>query len=191
MIAETPAALLDANVLIPSEPRDTLLSAAEEGAWHVRWTERILAEMERNLVARVLRGNIADRAARASRTLAAMRRTFPNATITGYEDAIARMTNAPEDRHVTAAAWYAGVSTIVTFNLRDFPPAALAPFGLRAVHPDDFLLALFGASPEVFITVLREQVAARTRPRQTPQDVLTTLAHLTPRYAAALRERLL
>ena len=35
------------------------------------------------------------------------------------------MTNHPKDRHVLATAVRTGAQTIVTFNLKDFPEAAL------------------------------------------------------------------
>jgi len=34
-------------------------------------------------------------------------------------------------------------------NLRDFPASALAPHGVVAVHPDDFLSGLHDADPEL------------------------------------------
>jgi hypothetical protein len=46
----------------------------------------------------------------------------------------------PNDRHVLAAAVRAGAQLIVTNNLKDFPAAALAPYGLEAKGPDDFLV---------------------------------------------------
>jgi hypothetical protein len=55
----------------------------------------------------------------------------------------------PDDRHVLAAATAAGAGTLLTMNLRDFPPAALAPHGIAAAHPDPFLCALHDADPEV------------------------------------------
>lgn len=100
------------------------------------------------------------------------------------------MTNHPNDRHVAAAAWHAGVETIVTFNLRHFPHAALVPFGLRALHPDAFLLKCFAASPDVMAEIVRRQAHQRTRPVQTAVQTLERLAKLIPRFAAAVRERL-
>ncbi len=53
----------------------------------------------------------------------------------------------PDDRHVVAAAIECGATTIVTGNVRDFPQAVLAPFGIRAVKLDDFALAGIDADP--------------------------------------------
>jgi len=49
---------------------------------------------------------------------------------------------------VLAAAIEAGASLIVTFNLADFPAAVLAGFGVKAVHPDDFVCALIDLDPD-------------------------------------------
>ena len=38
------------------------------------------------------------------------------------------------DRHLLAAAICGHADAIVTFNLSDFPPAALAPFGIEALE---------------------------------------------------------
>lgn len=43
-------AVLDANVLIPAAPRDTLLRAAELGLFQPVWSDQILDEVQRNLV---------------------------------------------------------------------------------------------------------------------------------------------
>ena len=43
---------------------------------------------------------------------------------------------------MVAAAIHAGASLIVTFNLKDFPPEALKPYNLAALHPDDFIVDL-------------------------------------------------
>jgi hypothetical protein len=45
----------------------------------------------------------------------------------------------PDDRHVIAAAVHCGAQEIVTFNLRDFPDVVLRPYGIRAVHANEFV----------------------------------------------------
>jgi hypothetical protein len=44
-------AAFDANVLFPFTLRDTLLRAAEAGVYQLYWSEAILEEVRRNLVA--------------------------------------------------------------------------------------------------------------------------------------------
>ena len=47
------------------------------------------------------------------------------------------------DAHVLALAVDQRADLIVTANLKDFPPRALAALGVRAVDPDRFLCALW------------------------------------------------
>ena len=56
------------------------------------------------------------------------------------------------DRHVLAAAIAGRAGLILTDNRRDFPAAALAPHGMRAEAPDDFVLQLWLEAPEVVET---------------------------------------
>jgi hypothetical protein len=67
------------------------------------------------------------------------------------------MTNHPKDRHVLAAAVACGAQTIVTFNLKDFPPDALAPWSVEAQSPDEFLIHQYHLDPGTVFTVVRGQ----------------------------------
>ena len=182
--------LLDANVLIPLDPRDTILRAAQSGLCQVHWTEQILAETERNLPKLLKDEDEAERRVKAVRLITALRTAFPGAPITGYESAISRMTNDPSDRHVVAAAAFARVDAIVTFNIKHFPPAALAPFHLRAVEPDDFLVELFASAPDTFAAILRKQEVVRIRPKRTATEILAGMETRMPRFVGAMRQRL-
>jgi hypothetical protein len=75
------------------------------------------------------------------------------------------------DRHVLAA----GASVIVTFNLCDFPEAALAPHCMRAVHPDQFLVFLFEQHPEACLVTLRKHRASLRQPPKTAEEYRETL----------------
>lgn len=161
--------LLDACVLIPAALRDTLLRAENAGLYQLRWSERILAEVERNLA------GLTD-SRRAQRLVATLRVAFPEAAVAGFEPLIARMTNAPKDRHVLAAAIVGGAQLIVTANLRDFPPSALAPFGIAARAPDAFLLDIFERDPAIMAQLVVEQSAATRYPPLAVEEVLTNLA---------------
>ena len=77
-----------------------------------------------------------------------------------------------DDRHVLAAAIAAEVPVIVTFNLSDFPDTTLSPYGIRALHPDVFLLELLEATPEAFIMAIRTHRIALKNPPRTPEDYL-------------------
>lgn len=171
--------VLDANVLFPFTLRDTLLRAAAAGLYQVRWSGRILDEMERNLVST---GTMA--AYKAARLRAVMERMFPEAEVVGYEPLIAVMENHDKDRHVVAAAVKAGAQVISTANLKDF---TRLPAGLEAQAPDEFLCNLFDLAPEVFVEMLHEQAGDLRRPPMSFEELLDRLAHVVPEFVAAAR----
>jgi len=74
-----------------------------------------------------------------------------------YEPLIEQCTNAVGDRHVLACAIKAGGRRIITANLDDFKPEALAPWGIKAVHPQDFLLELYKKDRETVRAAIDEQ----------------------------------
>lgn len=177
-----PHAVLDANVLAQAYVRDLLLDADALGLCRVRWTDTILEEARRVYI-RELGRDPED----IDALLAAMRREFPRATIEGYGELIAAMTNDPKDRHVAAAAARARAD-IVTFNLRHFRPRDLAPFGVRAVHPDAFLATLGEDHAADLARIVREQAGRRTNPPISPGAFLDRLARPLPRFAAIVRD---
>jgi hypothetical protein len=97
--------------------------------------------------------------------------------VTGYQTLIPSLVLPdPDDRHVLAAAIVGRCDVIVTQNLKDFPDAALAPYGLEAQHPDEFLSNHLNLAPGVFCDAIRK-VRARLKnpPFTAPQylDILT------------------
>lgn len=81
-----------------------------------------------------------------------------------------------DDRHVLAAAIHCGAQAIVTFNLKDFPPERLAPYGIEAVHPDAFVVDLLDLSSGVVLRAVQEQQLALRNPTRTLQELIDTLA---------------
>lgn len=162
-------AVLDACVLVPIALADTLLRVAEKGLYRPLWTDRILTE------AQVALGEI-HQGIDVSKRFADMREAFDDSLITGWEDLQGGLSLPDkDDRHVVAAAIKGGAQAIITANLTDFPAAALGPFGLEAVHPDDFLLDQLDLSPPTILQVIREQAAHTRRPPLTSQDLATLL----------------
>ncbi|MFD9965034.1 PIN domain-containing protein [Amycolatopsis sp. NPDC058986] len=172
-------ALLDTNVLIPIRLADLLLRLAEAGTYRPLWSEDILTEVERNLI-----GKFGLDPAKAKRRVAMMREVFPDAMVTGYEPLIPVMTNDPKDRHVLAAAVRANAAVIITFNRKDFPAAALDPYEIDAVNPDNFLLDQFELYQRPIITCLQEQLAALQRPQETVAQFFGRFHRTVPRFAA-------
>lgn len=76
--------------------------------------------------------------------------------VTGYERITASLEKMkdPDDRHVLAAAIRGHATTIVTFNVNDFPPESLQPWALEVRHPSDYLLTLYSISPAVVVKKL-------------------------------------
>ncbi|ONF62785.1 PIN domain-containing protein [Amycolatopsis keratiniphila] len=178
-------AFLDACVLIPIRLTDLLLRLAEAGTYRALWSGEVLDEVERNLV-----GHFGLEPQQAKRRLTGMRSAFPDSEVTGYEPLIPTMTNHPKDRHVLAAAVHANAAVIVTANLKDFPPSALEPHQLEAVHPDDFLLDQLGLYPAATLRCLREQVCALERPPETLREFLERFERTVPVFSKESRRLL-
>ena len=133
------AVVLDADVLHRASVRDVLLRVARRGLFLPLWTADILDELARSLAGR---GYTRDQ---TDRLTSAMNETFPQSLVTGHRRYIGRFTLPDaDDRHVVAAAVKAKCGRITTFNLGDFPKTALAPHGIKAIHPDALLTALIG-----------------------------------------------
>jgi predicted nucleic acid-binding protein len=178
-------AVLDANVLLPAPLRDTLLRAAEARLFAPRWTLGILDEVERNLVRK---WRLSDE--RAARLVTIMRQRFSDALVEVTSDLVATMPNDPKDRHVLAAAVVASAQLVVTHNLRDFPKAALAPYGIEACSPDVFLSRLLSEEPDLLTRIIVQQAADLKGPPVPLGEVLHLLAHHAPTFVDLVRSRL-
>ena len=147
--------ILDACVLVNAALRDTLLRLAEPPHLYLpRWSQAIILETKRTLETK--RGLTPQQTAHLVGELEAY---FADVWVEGYEPLMPVMGNDPKDRHVLAAAVRCGAQTIVTFNLKDFPETALAPWNVEAQSPDDFLIHQYHLNPAVVIHKLREQAA--------------------------------
>lgn len=173
--------LLDANILVNAPIRDVLLRAAEYDLYQLALSEDIIEEMRR-----ALEGNLGRSRQQRDYLIGEIRRSFEDAFVDGYQDLIDAMTNDPGDRHVLAAAVRIGASSIITFNLRHFPPGALDPYGIEAQHPDEFLLRLWNLDEHLMARLLREQAQALT-----DWDIWRLLGRLEQdvgRFARAVRD---
>lgn len=81
----------------------------------------------------------------------------------------------PGDRHVLAAAIVGRCDVIVTANLKDFSGAALAPFGIDAQHPDEFLCNHLNLAQGLFCTCVQKVRRRLKNPPYTPDEYLETL----------------
>jgi len=176
------AAVLDANVLFPASLRDTLLRAVEENLYEALWSDQILDEAIRNLVAT---NRITPQG--AAHLNAQLKAAFPSAFVDGYDALIPTLGCDEKDRHVLAAAIHGEAHAIVTFNLRYFPIRSLAPYGIEAQHPDVFLTRLYAADADAMTRIVKDQAAGMSKSSVTPMQVLDTLAQHAPRFVALAR----
>jgi predicted nucleic acid-binding protein len=164
--------IYDACVLYPAPLRDLLVRFGMVGVVRARWTEQILDECFRSILEQ--RPDL--KAEALVRTRELMRQAVADCTVAGYEHLIdgLRLPD-PDDRHVLAAAIRAGAQAIVTFNIKDFPPTALEPYDIEALHPDEFVLDLLDLAPAAVANVIRDQADALKSPPRTIADLLDTL----------------
>ncbi|MHA6512792.1 PIN domain-containing protein [Tessaracoccus sp. Z1128] len=181
-----PVVLLDACTLVPIRLTSCLLSLAEAGLLTPLWSDEILDEVERNLPK--LKLMTPDR---AKQRVAAMRDAFDEeASVDGYDDLIHRLTCDPKDRHVLAAAIAGGADVLLTFNLKDFPPASAEPHGVSIQHPDRFLSLLLAEHRQEVLDALRLDVARYRQPTMSITQYLAALTATVPTFATLAHDAL-
>jgi len=170
--------LLDACVLVPIRLATTLLWLAEAELFEVLWSDQILGEVERNLP------KLGVSPERAARRVAAMREAFGTAAVVeDFEDLIDDMTCDPKDRHVLAAAVQGGAQTLLTFNLKDFPPESTEAHRVEVDHPDVFLQRLLAERADEVVLALERESATLRNPPQTAVEFLASLTGTVPIFA--------
>jgi len=176
-------AVLDACVLYPTVLREVMLGLAGRGLYTPIWSPRLIEEWAR-AAARLGAGQ--EVVARGEAVAAALR--FPEASAAFPPGAeLALDLPDADDRHVLAAAIAADADAIVTLNLRDFPSWALAPKGIRAVHPDEFLQELWREHPAAVAAVVEAVRAEAERLSGEPQPLRALMKRARlPRLGKAL-----
>lgn len=176
----------DACVLYPAPLRDLLMHLALTDLYRARWSNMIHDEWIRNVHAS--RPDLA--VTRLEQTRDLMNRAVRDCLVSGFEYLIDGII-VPDmnDRHVVAAAIHSGANLIVTFNLKDFPAAALAPYNLTAQHPDDFVLDLLDLYPSrVLEAVANHRRSLRNPPKTVSEYLDTILKQGLPQTVAMLRQ---
>jgi predicted nucleic acid-binding protein len=165
--------VFDACVLYPALLRNVLLQLATTELFRARWTDAIHDEWTRSL--------LADKPDIDADKVAILRQQMndavPDCIVTGYEPLVdALHLPDPNDRHVVAAAIRCRAEVIVTSNLRDFPDQALAPLGIRAEHPDEFVLHLIDLAPAAVCIAIK---TVRARLKRRPHSASELLDRLS------------
>lgn len=140
-----------------------------------RWSERLLDE-----ATAAQKNHLGFSEALSDSWRKAVASHFPEAMVTGWEVFLPAMTNDEKDRHVLAAAVRASASLIVTFNLRHFPAPSTKPFGIDALHPQDYLLTLWSMNSPLVMRKLAD--IAKTRSKDL-EDVVIGLGKSVPAFA--------
>lgn len=173
--------VLDACVLANFGVCDLLLRLAERPRLYLpRWSDELLVETERTHVQQ-----LGWPPPVAQRFQVALRAHFPEAIVSGYEHLLPCCANEPKDRHVLACAVQCQAELILTFNLRDFPSAALEPWKIAARHPQDYLLTLYALDPAAVLHKLEEIARRRDCPLE---DHLIALGQFLPAFSAHVLE---
>ncbi len=163
------AVLLDASVLYSAPVRDTILRLGHPdlGLYQPRWSARILDEFTQALIKK---GRMTSTT--VEKVLAALARSFPEASVLVPGHIEAGMTNDPKDRHVLAAAVAAQAEILVTFNLRHFRPEDCEPHRVNVMHPDEFLVSVYDSVPDTVLQTVAQQAADLVSPRVSLGDLI-------------------
>ena len=165
-------AFLDANVLYPATLRSVLIYLAAADTFRALWSNAVSEEWMAALARD--RPDLSSSAIARVRTL--MEAHVEHAVVSDYEGLIPQLTLPdPDDRHVLAAAIHGGANIIVTANIKDFPPDALAPYKLIAQEPDDFIRTLLEADPESAVGAFAADRARLRNPAMTPTEYIANL----------------
>ena len=109
----------------------------------------------------------------------AMNQAFPDASVRGFESLIPTLVLPDiDDRHVLAAAIHARADLVITVNLKDFPPPALVPHTIEAIHPDYFVDYLIDLDEdEAFAAVAKMRSRLRT-PSMTAKEFIESIERI-------------
>lgn len=173
--------ILDACVLANFGVCDLMLRLAEKPRlYQPCWSDELLRETERTHL-----GDLHWPPELAASFQTALRAQFPESLVNDYAHLIEQCTNNSKDRHVLACAIQSKSELILTFNLRDFPAASLAPWKIEAKHPQEYLITLYGIDP---VIVLHKLEAIARKRGVSLGDHLIDLGQFLPSFAQKVWE---
>ncbi|MEM5581425.1 PIN domain-containing protein [Roseibium sp. AS2] len=184
-VADGFCVVLDANVLYPNRMRDILLTMVHHGLFRAVWTDEIMDEWSRSVLA-----NHATTRDKIDRTVAIMKDAFEPCWVHRHRPLIAAIEGLPDqaDRHVVAAALAGEAQQIVTNNLKDFPEDVLEKHELEAIDPDTFLVGQFELNRPLTVSAMRSVRKRLDNPPFTKTEFLTDLTRKgMPKFATALK----
>lgn len=177
--------LFDACVMYPAPLRSYLMYLANTGLFRAKWSEQIHEEWIRNL----LKNKPEIKRESLERIKKLMNDNVLDSVVESYKHIIDGL-ELPDvdDRHVLAAAIQGNAETIVTFNLKDFPNDYLDRYGIRAVHPDEFLSDLYSINPSSILKAAQNHINSLKNPPFTSEEYLDCLQkQKLPEFVSLLR----
>lgn len=170
--------------------RHLLLSFAEAGVLSVRWSDRILDEMEGAIKIILGKRGHTDAAQRADETRRLLIAAFADAAVAANSRLEAGIGKLPDDgdRHVIATAIKSKADLIVTENLKDFPKKILSNFAIERQSSDDFIADTIDLFPDT-ATLIVQRMLGRFGFSEQQRDVLFGCVERTllPQSATLLR----
>jgi len=178
--------LYDSCVLYPAPLRDFLMQLAMTDLYRAKWSHDIHEEWIKNLLKN--RSDLKRENLMMVRSL--MDQHVRECLVENYE-AIIPTLNLPDknDNHVLAAAIKSSASTIVTFNLKDFPRNVIEEYNIEAQHPDNFIVDLFDLSIGMVCSAARSCRNRLKNPAFNVERYLNNLERQSlPKTVSRLRE---
>lgn len=154
--------------------------------YRAKWTDQIHEEWIRN----VLLNRQDLKRKQLERTKQLMNENVLNCLVEDYEYLIPTLKLPDEnDKHVLAAAIKSSASTIVTYNLKDFPTKHIESFRIEAQHPDKFISRWIDSHPGVVCTAISKLRNSLKNPPISASRYLEILTRQSlPQTVAKLRE---
>ena len=174
MFANRFTAFVDACSLVGVLKRNLLLTLVEADFFRLRWSATVLDEVEKAIA-----GILASKAhsapeEEAARQRARMEAAFEDAMVSDFDAFLPACNGMPDpnDAHVLAAAVKTQAATIVTDNLKDFPPRLLAPLNLEARSTDSFIADTIALDTGRAVAAIRQMRERFKRPEITAERLL-------------------
>lgn len=165
-------AFFDANVLYPGPVKNFLMAIFKHNLFRPKWSDQVHAEW----MAAVLRNRPNLNQQQVEKMRDYMNDTVEDCLVNNFDFMVDSLDLPdPKDRHVLAAAIHCKAQTIVTFNLKDFPPDKFNVYDIEAQHPDDFIMYQIDLS---LPAVLEATKRFRDSLKNPPMDVNEFLDYL-------------
>lgn len=181
-----PVVVYDACVLYPAPLRDLLMHLAITDLYYAKWTNQIHEEWITSILSQ--RKDLSRR--QLERTKKLMNENVLDCLVENFEHLIPGL-KLPDsnDNHVLAAAIKSSASTIVTYNLKDFPSDYLISHNVEAQHPDDFISQWFLSHSAIVCSTIKRIRESLKNPPKTASEYLSILERQSlPKTVIKLRD---